>query len=181
MDASSTVHTSRPVRSPRGKLGTALRIGRILLFPAIVVAVFFGILPRVANLDAVWREIRAMSWEEDSVLGLLALINIVTYWPMLVAAMPRLTLAQAAVVCQTSTAVAMTLPAGGALAVGVSFGMYTSWGFTGSEVARSAMATFFANMAFKLLLPGIALGLLVVEGDGDDGLVATAILALGAL
>jgi uncharacterized protein (TIRG00374 family) len=153
----------------------------MLLFPAIVIGVFFGILPRIANLDDVWGQIRDMSWEEDAILALLTVVNLVTYWPMLVAAMPGLSLGQAAVVCQSSTAVAMTLPAGGAIAIGVSYAMYTSWGFTAAQVARSAMATFFANMAFKLVLPAVALGLLVLEGDTSDGLVSTAILGLGAL
>src|SRR5207249_1643892 len=148
---------------------------------AVVVGVFFGILPRVANLDDVWREIRGLSWRADSVLVLLAALNIVTYWPMLVAAMPGLTLGQSAVVCQSSTAVAMTLPAGGALAVGVSYAMYSSWGFSAAQVARSAMATFFANMAFKLVLPAVALALLVLEGDASAGLLTTALLGLGAL
>src|SRR5919204_6158923 len=158
-----------------------IRVLRALLFPAIVIGVFFGVLPRIANLEDVWGEIRGLSWTQDVVLGALTVLNIVTYWPMLVAAMPGLTLAQAAVVCQSSTAVAMTVPAGGAIAVGVSYAMYTSWGFTGADVARSAMATFFANMSFKLVLPGIALLLLVLEGDASGELLATALLGVGAL
>jgi putative heme transporter len=153
----------------------------MLLFPAVVVAVFFGVLPRIANLTDVWHEIRGLSWRADFLLVLLTALNIVTYWPMLVAAMPGLTLGQAAVVCQSSTAVAMTVPAGGAVAVGVSYAMYSSWGFTAGQVARSAMATFFANMAFKLVLPAVALGLLVAEGNASAGLLTTALLGLGAL
>src|SRR5438552_10925017 len=158
-----------------------LRIARAVLFPAVVVVVFCFVLPRITNLGHVWREIRGLSWQDDSILVALTALNIVTYWPMLVAAMPGLTLGQAAVVCQTSTSVAMTLPAGGALAVGVSYAMYTSWGFTAADVARSAMATFFANMSFKLVLPGIALLLLVLEGDASGELLTTAALGLGVL
>src|SRR5436190_20860660 len=180
MDVSAS--TSAPRSGARRiSIGRVVRVARVLLFPAVVVAVFFGVLPRIANLTDVWHEIRGLSWRADAVLVLLAVLNIVTYWPMLVAAMPRLTLGQAAVVCQTSTSVAMTLPAGGALAVGVSYAMYSSWGFTMAEVARSAMATFFANMSFKLLLPGVALLLLVLEGDAHGGLLSTAILGLAVL
>src|SRR5439155_12061363 len=157
------------------------RFLRVLMFPAVVAAVFLGVLPRIANMDQVWASIRSLSWDQTLVLLLLTALNIVTYWPMLVAAMPGLTLGQAGVVCQSSTAVAMTLPAGGAIAVGVSYAMYSSWGFTKAEVARSAMATFFVNMAFKLVLPAVALGLLVLEGDDSAGLVTTALLGLGGL
>ena len=154
------------------------RFCRALLFPAVVAAVFFGVLPRIANMDQVWASIRSLTWQQTLILLFLTALNIVTYWPMLVAAMPGLTLGQAAVVCQTSTSVAMTLPVGGAIAVGVSYGMYTSWGFTTAEVARSAMATFFANMTFKLILPASALLLLVLEGDASGGMLATALLGL---
>src|SRR5919198_6598048 len=100
---------------------------------------------------------------------------------MRVGAIPARRLPGGAVVCRPSTAVAMTMPAGGAIAVGVSYAMYTSWGFTAADVARSAMATFFANMAFKLVLPGVALALLLLEGDATGGLLTTALLGLGAL
>src|SRR5437763_9763380 len=164
MDVSAST-SATPASSTRTSIGRVVRVARTLLFPAIVVVVFFGVLPRIANLTDVWHEIRGLSWRVDAVLVLLTALNIVTYWPMLVAAMPGLTLGQAAVVCQSSTAVAMTMPAGGAVAVGVSYAMYSSWGFTKSQVARSAMATFLANMAFKLGLPSVALGLLVLAGD----------------
>jgi uncharacterized membrane protein YbhN (UPF0104 family) len=160
--------------------GRVARFLRALLFPAVVAAVFLGVLPRIANMDGVWRLIRSLSWDQTFALLLLTALNIVTYWPMLVAAMPGLTLGQAGVVCQTSTSVAMTLPAGGAIAVGVSYTMYSSWGFTLAEIARAAMATFFANMSFKLVLPAIALLLLVVEGDASGGLLTTAVLGLVA-
>src|SRR5213592_2347907 len=130
-----------------------LRVVRMLLFPAIVAVVFVGILPRIADLDRVWAAIGSLTSAQYLVLALLGAWNIVTYWPMLVAAMPGLSLAQAAVVCQSSTTVAMTVPGGGALAVGVSYAMYTSWGFRKAQVAMSAFATFVANMSFRLSLP----------------------------
>src|SRR5215211_949403 len=111
-----------------------LRVFRIALFPAIAIGVFVGILPRIADLGDVW-----------------AVITDLSTFEVAVPAMPGLTLGQAAVVCQTSTTVAMTVPAGGAVAVGVSYRIYTSWGFTAAQVALSAMVTFVANMSFKLL------------------------------
>ena len=148
------------------------------MFGAIVSTVgaaFLGVLPRISDLDRVWTIVRSLSWVEVMILVALSAWNIVTYWPMLVAAMPGLSLAQAAVVCQSSTTVAMTVPGGGALAVGVSYAMYTSWGFRKSQVAMSAFATFVANMSFKLALPVLSLALLAANGDPDAGLVGTAI------
>src|SRR4051794_15861550 len=115
-----------------------LRAVQIALFPAIAIGGFVGILPRIADLDQGWSVITGMSAFEVLVLVLLAVWNLVTYWPMLVAAMPGLSLGQAAVVCQTTTSVAMTVPAGGAVAVGLAYAMYASWGFGVGAVALSA-------------------------------------------
>jgi uncharacterized protein (TIRG00374 family) len=142
------------------------------------VAVFVGVLPHIANLDRVWSAIRSLTWRQELVLGVLAVWNLVTYWPMLMAVMPGLSFGQAAVVCQSSTTVAMTVPGGGALAVGVSYAMYTSWGFTRSQVAASAATTFLANMSFKLLLPATSLLLVIMEGDQSAGLVGSALLGV---
>src|SRR5207253_9972756 len=107
--------------------------------------------------------------------------NIVTYWPMLVAAMPGLTLGQAAVVCQSSTSVAMTLPGGGAIAVGVSYAMYTSWGFTPSDIALSTLLTGIVNMSFKFVLPVVSLAVLAVNHEGDTELLSTALAGVGVV
>src|SRR5207253_3679557 len=158
-----------------------LRILRALLFPAVVVVVFVVILPRIAHLGQVWRDIRGLSGGQYAILVALTALNIVTYWPMLVAAMPGLTLGQAAVVCQSSTSVAMTLPGGGAIAVGVSYAMYTSWGFTPSDIALSTLLTGIVNMSFKFVLPVVSLAVLAVNHAGDTELLSTALAGVGVV
>src|SRR5207244_7070775 len=123
--------------------------------------------------------VTSMNDTQVTMLVVLGVVNLVTYWPMLVAAMPGLSLAQAAVVCQTSTTVAMTVPAGGALAVGVSYTMYRSWGFTRVQVALSPLVTFVANMSFKLLLPAVALGLLAATGGARADELPPALVGVG--
>ena len=160
---------------------TTARVGRILLVPTILGVVIFGVLPRLADLREVWEIVGGLSWREDVILAALGIWNLVTYWPMLVAAMPGLSLRQAAIVSQASTAVAMTVPGGGALGVGVSYAMYTSWGFSAGQVVGSAFSTFLANMSFKLLLPGISLVLLAVAGERTGGFVLAAVLGIGLI
>jgi uncharacterized protein (TIRG00374 family) len=164
--------------TPKRKRAVRLSL-QIALFVAVVGAVFGYIVPKLGHdYGDIWETLRRLSWVEYLLLGLAAIWNIVTYWPMLVAAMPGLTLGQAAVVCQSSTAVAMTVPTGGALAVGISYAMYTSWGFSPSEVAVSAVVTWFANMTFKLAMPVVALALVVLYGEDSGGLVTAAIVGV---
>lgn len=160
------------------------RLGRLVrgaISLAIVVGIFVGVLPRIADLDKVWAIFRGLTWREDLLLILVAAWNIVTYWPVVVNAMPGLSYRQAILVNHSSTSVAMTLPAGGAIAVGVSYAMYTSWGFRMREIARSAVLTGIMNMMTKLALPVVALAILAISGEPSDWVLPTAIAGLALL
>lgn len=169
-------------RPPRPRTRSRLlRWGQWLLLPAILAGVTFGILPRIADLDQVWSIVRGLTWREDAVLLAATLWNVFTYWPVAVAGLPGLTLGQAAVANQSATSVAMTLPGGGALGVGVSYAMYSSWGFTPSEIALSALVTGIWNIGLKLVLPVVALAVLVANGHDSEGLLATALVGVGVM
>lgn len=151
---------------------------RGLLSLAIVVGIFVGVLPRIANYSDVWATIADMTWLElTSLLGV-ALWNIVTYWFVMVAALPGLSYPQAAVVNQASTAISNTLPGGGAIGVGVTYAMYTSWGFSNAEIARSVVVSGVWNTFMKLGFPVIALALLALEGDVASALIAAAVIGV---
>jgi uncharacterized membrane protein YbhN (UPF0104 family) len=167
--------------SARLKRNRTLRVVRALLFPAILVGVFFGALPHLADMEAVWRVIADMSPAEVAVLVALTLLNVVTYWPVLMAGMPGLTPGRAALVNQSSTSVAMTLPGGGAIAIGVSYSMYTSWGFSASDVGLVTISTGIANFAVKLALPLAAVALVMARGESVEGWLSGAVIGIGIL
>jgi putative heme transporter len=163
---------------------TRKRLGRLArggLSVAVVVGIFVGVLPRIADLDKVWAIFRGLTWREDALMALVAAWNIVTYWPVVVNAMPGLSLRQAILVNHSSTSVAMTLPAGGAIAVGLSYAMYSSWGFGKREIVRSAVVTGIMNMMTKLALPVVAVGILAISGEPSDWVLPTAIVGLAML
>ncbi len=147
----------------------------------IVVGIFVGVLPRIASYGEVWDAIAAMTWPET--LGLLAvtLWNLVTYWFVLVAVLPGLTYPKAAIANQASTAIANTLPGGGALGVGVSYAMYSSWGFGTSEIALSVLVSGVFNNFVKLGMPVVALAILAVAGDANAALVSAAAIGVAVL
>jgi putative heme transporter len=157
------------------------RAAQIVLVVAVVVGVFVVFLPRVADLDQVWASMRSLSGWQYVVLVAATVWNIVTYWPVTMAGMPGLSLAQAAVVNQSSTSVAMTVPAGGAVAVGVTFAMFRSWGFRRSDIALQALVTGIWNVLAKLALPVIALLILVLNGDDSGAVVSSAVIGVTLL
>lgn len=154
---------------------------RWLLTVVVVVGIFVGVLPRIASYSDVWATISDMSWLEVTSLLLIAIWNLVTYWLVLVAALPGLRYGQAAMVTQASTAVANTLPAGAALGVGMMYAMLSSWGFAPATVARSLLVTGVWNNYIKLGFPVIALALLTVGGDVSAALVVASLIGLAVL
>jgi uncharacterized protein (TIRG00374 family) len=95
--------------------------------------------------------------------------------------MPGLSFAQATVVSQSSTAVANTMPAGGALAIGVSYRFYGSWGFGRPAITRNVLLTGVWNVLIKLAFPVVALGLVIAFGDASGGLIAASVVGLVVL
>ncbi len=167
-----------PARAARSRRWQVLKSAASL---AVVVAIFVGVLPRIASYEEVWATLRNMTWLEVATLVIVAVWNVVTYWFLLVAVLPGLTYPQAAVVNQASTAVANTLPGGAALAVGVSYAMYSSWGFSKSEFAFATVVSGVWNNFAKLALPVVALALLAVTGGVTMPLLTAALAGVAVL
>ncbi|MBT8248397.1 MAG: YbhN family protein [Acidimicrobiia bacterium] len=157
------------------------RIVQAVVSLAIVVGIFVFAFPQFADYGDVWTEISAMTALEVATLLAVAIWNLVTYWFVLTAVMPGLTYPQAAVSNQASTAVANTLPGGGAIAVGVTYAMYRSWGFGKSEFALAAVVSGVWNNFAKLGMPVLALALLALEGEITTTRVIAAVAGIGVL
>jgi putative heme transporter len=152
-----------------------------LLSVVIVVAVFGYFLPQFTSLSDVWASIQAMTWAEIGLLVLAAIWNFSTYLLLMVATMPGLTYPQAAVVTQSSTAVSNTIPLGSALGIGMSYAMYSSWGFSRSRSSVSLLICGVWNNFAKLALPVLALVLLALQGQPGGGRLAVALAGLAGL
>ena len=148
---------------------------------ALVLGIFVFAFPQFADYGDVWSEISAMTMLEVATLFGVAIWNLVTYWFVLTAVMPGLTYPQAAVSNQASTAVANTMPGGGAIAVGVTYAMYRSWGFGKSEFALAAVVSGVWNNFAKLGMPVLALALLALEGRITATRVIAAAAGIGVL
>jgi putative heme transporter len=147
-----------------------------------VVAVVFGYLfPKVADYRAVWHTIGDMTWLELAVLTLVAAWNLVSYWPMLMAALPELHWREAAVSNLASTAAANTLPGGAAIGIGATATMQHSWGIPLSSVALASVVTGIWNNFLKLGLPVVALALVAATGHVGAGLVVAAAVGLAVM
>jgi putative heme transporter len=163
------------------ELSTRKKAARLGVSLALVVAIFWFVLPQVADFSDVWAEIRAMTPLELAVLAAAAAWNLVTYWMVVVAATPGLTYRQAMVLTESTTAVANTIPGGGAVAVGLTYSMLGSWGFSKSRSTVSVIVSGIWNNLVKLGMPILALALLAFQGDAGASRVAAGVAGIGAL
>ncbi|HJX08807.1 MAG TPA: lysylphosphatidylglycerol synthase transmembrane domain-containing protein [Actinomycetota bacterium] len=144
----------------------------------VVVGIFVFAIPKFADYGAIWQAMKTLTPLEFWSLIVVMIFNLWTYWIANQAGLIGLGLWQSAVVTQTSTSVANTLPAGGALGIGVTAAMLNSWGFTAGEITLFVGVTGIWNIFAKLGLPVIALALLVVSGHVDPKLVTAAVIGV---
>lgn len=148
---------------------------------AVIVAVFGFLLPRLASYGAVTDTVATMTVLELATLGAVAAWNLVSYWPMQLAAQPGLRWREAAVANLASTAVANTIPGGAALGIGVTVTMQRSWGIPVSTTTLAMVVAGVWNNFVKLGLPVVALALLALDGDAGTALVVAASIGVVVL
>jgi len=178
---SETGELTEAGRAGGDQVFTWKRVVQSLVSTAIVVGIFVGVMPQIANYGDVWDTIRSMTGLEIGSLVVVGIWNLATYWFVMAAALPGMRLREAAVVNQASTAISNTLPGGGAIGVGVTVAMQRSWGFTIAAITRSAIVTGIWNNFVKLGMPVLALALLAVEGGITPARLLAAAVGIGVL
>lgn len=173
----STPQVAERTRKPLGWK----RIVGYTISIAIVVAIFWWAIPKFADYRDVWAAIKTLTPFETWSLVAATAFNLLTYWWANQAALPGLGIGKAAVLTQTTTSVANTLPAGGAIAVGLTYSILDSWGFTGTSVALYVGVTGIWNIFTKLGLPMLALVFLALSGHLTTTYILAAIFGLVVL
>jgi uncharacterized protein (TIRG00374 family) len=149
---------------------------------AVLVMVFVGIFPKVADYSEAWSSIQQMPTAYVVALVVATVVNVAVYvWP-LQAALPGLGYGPGFVVRQTSFAISNAVPAGGAVGLGVQYGMLDSYGF-GAGAAASAIAIVSVfNVFATLVMPVLGVSALLASGvvEGTYLLMAAiGMLAIG--
>jgi uncharacterized membrane protein YbhN (UPF0104 family) len=154
------------------------RIVGYVISVLIVVAIFWWAIPKFADYRDVWAAMKTLTPIETWSLVAATFFNLLTYWWANQAALPGLGIGKAAVLTQTTTTVANTLPLGGAIAVGLTYSILDSWGFSGTSIALYVGVTGIWNIFTKLALPMLSLVFLAISGHLTTTYVLAAILGL---
>src|SRR4029077_4325469 len=148
---------------------------------ALAAAIFGFAVPHFASYRSAWASMHAMTWAQALLVAAVAIASMVSTWIMICSVLPSIRLREAAVVNLGSNAVANTLPAGGVLAMGVSWAMLSSWGVSTAEYVLYTLVSGIWNVFARLGLPVLALLLLVTATRPGAGLVAAAAVGLALL
>jgi uncharacterized membrane protein YbhN (UPF0104 family) len=175
------VTAAAPVAGQRRRRPRWQRALGPLLSVALVVAVFAWFLPQFTSLSDVWTTVVDMTTVEVVVLLLVAAWNLATYQFVMVATMPGLTLRQATVSSLTTTAVSNTVVGGAALALGLTYGMNSSWGFSRSRTSVSLLLSGLWNNFVKLGTPVLALSLLAFTAPPSAGRLTAGLAGVAGL
>jgi putative heme transporter len=157
------------------------KILRAMLSLALVGAIFGFALPHFASYRSVWDSLRAMTGLQVALVAGTAVISMASAWFVICAVLPSVRLRQAAVVNLGSNSVANTLPAGGALAMGVSWAMLSGWGVSTADYVLYTLVSGVWNVLAKLGLPVLALLVLLTATRPDAWLIAAAAVGLALL
>ena len=148
---------------------------------ALTAAIFGFAVPHFASYRSAWASMHAMTWAQTLLIAAVAIASMISTWIMICSVLPSIRLREAAVVNLSSNAVANTLPAGGVLAMGVSWAMLSSWGVSTAEYVLYTLVSGIWNVFARLGLPVLALLVLVTVARPGAALVAAAAIGLALL
>jgi uncharacterized protein (TIRG00374 family) len=148
---------------------------------AVVVLVFVFVLPQIANYRDVLDVVRGLDWQDWVVLACAVVLNLVTFAPPWMAALPGLGFREAMAMSQASTALSIVSPAGAAVGMGASYSMLRSWRFGAAAVGLAVAVTGIWNQFANLLFPVVALALLTSQDEDHPALRTAALVGVVVL
>jgi putative heme transporter len=152
----------------------------IALAVAVIVGTYVFVLPQFADYSEVWEQVRMLSWEWIAVLLGAVVLNLATFAPPWMAALPGLGYWSAETVTQASTASTYLAPGGPAVGIGISAAMLLGWGFHADQVALAVTLTGIWNQLAILGGPAVAFALLTLTGGDSTSLQTIATVGLAA-
>lgn len=177
----------RPAPMTRRRSGARpVRWGRLLLAGALLALAGVLVFLAPAAAGTGWSEVGhtlntvGAAWMLG--LGLVWIAGLWSYGVVMTASLPGLSTRQALSLNLAGSAVANSLPLGGAVSLGLVTAMSRSWGFTRSSVTTFLMLTNLWNVLIRLLFGALAVAWFLTAGPGlVTGPAALVVAALAVL
>lgn len=152
------------------------RLIRSLLGLAVAVAAFWWALPAFASYASVWHQLGRLETGSIAALTVVGAANILSPAVNQRAALPGLKFRHAVLADWATSAITNTLPGGSAVAIGLTWSMFRSWGIERRDIARCVVVTGVWDTIVKCGTPLIAVIWLSTERPVGPGLTQAAII-----
>jgi uncharacterized membrane protein YbhN (UPF0104 family) len=180
-DRFSRMPDDRAAASPRVGKRTKRRLLGSGFAIAVIAAVFAFFLPRIADYREVWHVLQDISWKDAALLAGATVLNLLTFAPPWMAALPGLRFRQAFALSQASTALSIVSPAGAAVGMAGSYSLLRSWGFAAAPAGLAVAVTGIWNQFANLTFPIVGLALLTSANERHPALQTAAIAGVVVL
>ena len=124
---------------------------------------------------------RGLDWQDWLLLAGAVVLNLATFPPPWMAALPGLGFREALAMTQASTALSIVSPAGAAVGMAASYSMLRSWRFDAGAVGLAVAITGIWNQLVNLAFPVVALALLTAEDEDHPALRTAALIGVAVL
>ena len=151
-----------PMRARQPWWRQAISIGITVL---VLVLVFGFVIPQFSDYRAIvdyLADIDPLAW---IILAGVSFAFLLAYPVVLTTVIRTLRLREAFVNHMTGTAITNTLPSGGAIALGLNYAMYLSWGFTPPSVTAGLLAAGVWDWYVRIALPVLAVVAIAVFAE----------------
>ena len=147
----------------------------------VIVIVFVFVLPQFANYRDVLDVVRGLSWQDWLLLAGAVVLNLATFPPPWMAALPGLGFREALAMTQASTALSIVSPAGAAVGMAASYSMLRSWRYDAAAVGLAVAIAGIWNQLVNLAFPVVALALLTRQDQDHPALRTAALVGVAVL
>jgi putative heme transporter len=172
-----------PEPEPQSQTPRRRVLHRMAMLGALVFVfvVFAFVLPKIANYGQVWEAVNDLSTRAVIALLAAAILNLLTFAPPWMAALPGLRFRQAMILTQASTALSNVMPGGDAVGVATAWAMLRRWGFDRARITLAAIAFSVWNQLVNVAFPILAVVALAADGErlavlGPAAVIGTLVL-----
>jgi uncharacterized membrane protein YbhN (UPF0104 family) len=149
-------------KSWRSRLfGPGLSIGVV----AVIVIAFVVVLPTIVSYRDVWNALTGMSLPWLGAVVVAAVINLFTYGPSLVAALPGMPFPSAMAATLAASASTYVAPGGPTVGLGISYVMLRAWGYRSRQITLALSLVTVWGQLVTLSMPPVALTILWLSGE----------------
>jgi hypothetical protein len=148
---------------------------------ALLVVMFVGVIPQFTSYSDTWARMAGLGALWSVAIAVVAAVNQISIvWPYQ-AVLPGLRFRLGFLETETTSAISSAAPAGGAVAIAMTYRMFSSFGFTDLDISTAVVMTGIWNLAAKLSLPIVAVALLAVTTHPPEAALAAAALGMVVL